>query len=229
MKTGWRILNLKTKARLHNRVRTENQRVMFITFKKHNFAKPQWLECNYRYSIESFTSMPIQDLHVKNFTNANFKNEPLYQNGCWVQMLVYGFVPEDNQEQTEPDTIKVKAMRGYFLIDSGSHGGAIRGDIVDLLKLPFVSGKKSWGIAGEVLVDELPNMLATIEDLGLGLTLQNVTIIRGKALELWKKRHTEEQYFGIVGRDVLSSCRLVYEGVAGGATLEYDPANDESA
>jgi hypothetical protein len=173
---------------------------------------------NYHFQVSKLILMPIQQLYIKNFErkdgNPPIVNENLMQNGCWALVTIH-----------PPEGSTTPPIQGYALVDTGTTYCCIRGDIIDSLKIqPNKTLSETSGMAGKQLTQTAPNVRFSINDIGLNLSLRIITIMRDKTLKEYKQKHTED-FIGLIGRDVLGYCKLVYDGVSGTATLEFNESN----
>jgi hypothetical protein len=187
-----------------------------LEFKVANFQLAEIDDFNsWKYFSHSndLNLMPVQKLHTQKFQrkdgNPALENEDLFQYGCWVLFTIY----ENSDLNCNNKVI------GYGLIDTRSNYCVIRGDIADKLKIKGGVYKEKTIVGENQKIETASEVYSSFNDLDLKIKLFNVGIMRDKALDNWIKKY-RDNYIDIIGRDVLSSCKLTYDGINGTATLK---------
>ena len=61
---------------------------------------------------------------------------------------------------------------------------------------------------------------ASIDEIDLRIKFETIHIMKGVFLEDWRKTWGDGSHIALIGRDVLSHCVFIYDGIKGVATLE---------
>jgi hypothetical protein len=165
----------------------------------------------------NFIFMPSKSLTVRAAKDSEGKYYPkclcMRESGIWAWVSVY-----HANSRISPET---PHANGGFLIDTGANISMITEEIALFLNVQdseitrgevigLSGAQDAEGVAIQVYVDEV--------DLRIVLPFAKIT--RGKELSDWKKLNGENGPIGVLGRDFLQHCKLVYDGKDGTAFLE---------
>ena len=113
------------------------------------------------------------------------------------------------------DISKTKGLNGKLLIDTGADASLISKSAISKLGLAKYD-EHSVSDANSDSKEAVYKIQMEIFGTGRALTLDRIR--RSDAID----KYYPQDVLGVIGRDVLAHCKLVYDGVNGTATFEYD-------
>jgi hypothetical protein len=163
----------------------------------------------------------IRRLHLVQGDREATRPEALEYGGAFAHCH---FIHPSHSDESILKNDPIPSLSGIAILDTGSDHSAIRRDAVDWLGLtPNTEKRESKGAHGDASV-ELCEWKIVLTGLSSLIVTVNGFISEGLAGN-GEKVDTLSYYgkdcIGLIGRDVLRHCILVYDGPSGACTVEY--------